>query len=188
MRTMVRNLILTALAGALMVACGADVGESGTRLVVDEARVTTDTLYMLPDVSQVPFTLAELDAQGIDAAEAIPVRVEVFETVAVAWFAPDGVARIGGDWIIALWSVERVPVSDETARGDAPEVRQPGGTFYEGADINFDARPSYDIQLSGVPDHAGAVAIIDFLDRLGTAAELSLVEELITHHPGCLED
>ncbi|MCB9592341.1 MAG: hypothetical protein H6719_06385 [Sandaracinaceae bacterium] len=177
-------MILAALAGALMIACGADVGESGTRLVIDEAQVTSETLYMLPDVSQVPYTLAELNAQGIDPTEAIPVRVEVFENVAVAWFAPDGVARIGGDWIIALWSVERVAISDETARGDAPEITTPG-TYYNGADINVEARPSYDIQLTNVPEHAGAIAIVDFLDRLGTAAELELYEELITHHPGC---
>lgn len=186
MRTMVRNIIL-ALAGALAVACGADVGEHGTRLVVDESQVTSEVLYMLPDVSQVPFTAAELTAQGIDRAEAIPVRVEVFEGVAVAWFAPEGVARIGGDWIIALWAVDRVAVSDETFTGDAPETSRPGGGFYEGSDVNVEARPSYDIQLNGVPEHAGAIAIIDFLDRLGTPAELALVEELITHHPGCLE-
>ena len=181
------RLISLALASALMVACGADVGEHGTRLIVDEAQVTSDVLYMLPDVSQVPFTAIELEEQGIDPAEAIPVRVEIFESSAVAWFAPDGEARIGSDWIIALWSVERVPVAGETAAGDAPEVRQPGDTF-EAADVNVDARPEYDIQIDQVPGHVGALAIIDFLDRLGTPAELDLVEELITFHPGCLEE
>ncbi len=141
---------------------------------------------MMPDVSQVPFTAAELTAQGISPDEAIPVRVEVFENVAVAWFAPDGEARVGRDWIIALWQMERVPVSDETRTDDAPETNRPSGGFYEGSDVNVEARPSYDIQLDGVPESAAAVAILDFLDRLGTPAELALVEELITHHPGCL--
>ncbi len=180
------RLITLALAGVLAAACGADVGEHGTRLVIDEAQVTSDVLYMLPDVSQVPFTAIELEEQGIDASEAIPVRVEVFDSMAVAWFAPDGEARIGGDWIIALWSVERVPVSGETA-ADTPEVRQPGEAF-EAADVNVDTRPDYDIQVEQVPNHAGAVAIVDFLDRLGTPAELDLVEELIAFHPGCLEE
>lgn len=184
MRTMIRNTML-ALAGALVVACGADVGEHGTRLVIDEAQVTSELLYMMPDVSQVPFTARELTAQGIDPAEAIPVRVEVYDNTAVAWFAPDGVARIGRDWIIALWQAERVPVSDETWTGDAPETNRPGNGYYEGSDINVEARPSYDIQLNGVPESAGAIAIIDFLDRLGTPAELELYEELIQRHPGC---
>jgi len=174
-----------ALAGLLLVACGADVGEHGTTLVIDEAQVTSDVLYMMPDVSQVPFSAIELEEQGIDPSAAIPVRVEVFESTAVAWFAPDGQARVGGDWIIALWSVERVPVSDETASGIAPDVRRPDETI-ETAEPNADSRPGYDIQLDQVPEHAGAVAIIDFLDRLGTPAELDLVEELISYHPGCL--
>ena len=187
MRTSIRNITL-ALSGALVAACGADVGEHGTRLVVDEARVPSEVLYMLPDVSQVPFTAAELAAQGTDVSEAIPVRVELFDGVAVAWFAPDGVARIGGDWIVALWAVERVHVSDDVRGGDAPETRAPGvgtATTYEGSGDVRENRQSFDIQLN-VTEHPGALAIIDFLDRLGTPAERILLEELITYHPGCL--
>lgn len=185
MRTL--RFVFLALASVLMVACGADVGEHGTRLVVDESRVTSELLYMLPDISEVPFTAGELQDQGIDANEAIPVRVEVFETTAVAWFAPDGEARIGSDWIIALWSVERVPVSNETARGEIGTVRDPGRVV-DTSDVTVDVRPNYDVQLTDLPEHAGAIAIIDFLDRLGTPAELEFFEEIITHHPGCLQE
>jgi len=54
MRTL--RMMVLALAGVLLVACGADVGEHGTRLVVDEAQMTGEVLYMLPEYSQVPFT------------------------------------------------------------------------------------------------------------------------------------
>lgn len=184
MRTL--RLIILAVAGALMLACGADVAEHGTRLVIDEAQVTSEVLYMLPDVSQVPFTALELEEQGVDRSQAIPVRVEVYENTAVAWFAPDGEPRIGADWIIALWTVERVPVSDETYSEGSTETRA-SGSYYMAPDA-IDTRLGYDIELVSAGPTAAEVAIIAFLDVLGTPDELAAIEELVTHHPGCLRE
>lgn len=186
MRTV--RLVVLALAGALIAACGADIGEVGTRLVVDEAQVTSDLLYMLPEVSQVPFTALELEEQGIDRSQAIPIRVEIFESIAVAWFAPEGEARIGRDWIVALWNMERVPVSDETYSSGEPEVNVPGTTYVD-ADAALDRRLGYDIELSQIVGVSAAEAtIIEFLDRLGTPDELAAIQELVSAHPGCLEE
>lgn len=184
MRTL--RMMVLALAGVLMVACGADVGEHGTRLVVDEAQMTSEVLYMLPEVSQVPFTALELQEQNIEPSSAIPVRVEIYEGTAVAWFAPDGEARIGADWIIALWSVDRVPVSNETAADGTGSIRTPGQTV-DATDLNVPSRPDYDIQLNDTT-HPGEVAIIDFADLLGTPVEFQHFEEIVNYHPGCLEE
>ena len=182
------RLVVLALVGALAVACGADVGEVGTRLVVDEARVTSEVLYMLPEISQVPFTALELEEQGIDRSQAIPIRIEIFENTSVAWFAPDGEARIGRDWIVALWSVERTPISDDTYAEGTPEVNVPASNYIGGA-ATLDSRPNYDIELTQVVGLSAAESrIIEFVDRLGSPDELAALEELVTAHPGCLEE
>ncbi len=187
MRTV--RFVVLALTGALLFACTTDVGEVGTRLVVDEARVTSDLLYMLPEVSQVPFTTLELEEQGVDQSQAIPIRIEVFETTAVAWFAPEGEARIGRDWIVALWSVERMPISDETYSEGAPEVSVPVSNYVDADNAALDGRLNYDIGLSRVVGPTAAEAtIIEFADRLGTPDELAALEELVTAHPGCLQE
>ncbi len=179
--------LIVATMAALLAACGADVGEAGTRLSVDSELVTGEVLYVLPDVSEVPFTARELEQLGIHEAEAIPVRVEILEDIAVAWFAPDGEARIGRDWIVALWRVHRAPLQGELAGASAPPVNQPGlvqdDAAIGGLGDGFEPR---DIELLH-PDLVGAPesVIIEFWDRLGTPEELSMLEELYAHHPGC---
>lgn len=186
MRTV--RLVILALAGVLMSSCGAPVGEVGTRLVVDEVQVTSDVLYMLPEISQVPFTALELTEQEIDPSQAIPIRVEIFESIAVAWFAPDGEARIGRDWIVALWTVERIPVSDETYSDGEPTVSVPTSNYID-ADAILDRRSSYDIELNQVVRPSAAeTTILEFLDRLGSPEELAAIQELVSAHPGCLRE
>lgn len=182
----IQKLMILAAAAALLAACGADVGEAGTRLVVDEAVVTGEVLYVLPDVSQVPFTAHELEVLGIDESEAIPVRVEVFEDIAVAWFAPDGEARIGRDWIVALWRVQRTPVDGELAGSEAPTV-SPSGTVSGEVDPTtiVDMGDTYEIELRPEVQNSAEMTIIEFWDRLGTPDEISMLEELYQHHPGC---
>jgi len=104
----------------------------------------------------------------------------------VAWFAPDGEARIGADWIIALWAVERVPLSNETAGDEPGSIRTPGETA-DASEVNVTNRPSYDVQLNDTT-HPGEVAIIDFADLLGTPVEFQHIEEIVNYHPGCLEE
>lgn len=190
----IHKRLMLAVAAALLAACGADVGEAGARLVVDEDLMTSEVLYVLPDVSTVPFTARELDGLGIDEAEAIPVRVEIFEDIAVAWFAPDGEARIGRDWIVALWSVERgrverasseapnaTPIVGEVEAGEAPTVNPSLS-----ADVEAPAAAgTYDIELRPELQTAAEATIIEFWDRLGTPDELQMLEELYAHHPGC---
>jgi len=198
---------MLAAAAALLVACGADVGEATSRLAVNEDLMTNEVLYVLPDVSQVPFTARELETLGFAPAEAIPVRVEIFEDIAVAWFAPDGEARIGRDWIVALWRVQRASaqelargelpsgaaaVSDDTFSDAPPAVNAPAyhddaATLGPGATYEIEARPELrgGAEVGGAEVGGAEVTLIEFWDRLGTPDELTMLEELYQHHPGC---
>ncbi|MGE0786092.1 MAG: hypothetical protein AB7S26_10415 [Sandaracinaceae bacterium] len=198
-RARITPVIAAALA-TLLTACGADIGERGTSLVVDEGFVTGEVLYVLPDVSQVPFTAREIQALGFDESQAIPVRVEIFEDIAVAWFAPDGNARIGREWIVALWRVQRTTMSRTIAdglvqSGEPSIVAAPStsNATSNAASNGHDATAAvlaegvdgYDIELRTETQSAAEVTVIEFRDRLGTPEELSMLEELYLHHPGC---
>lgn len=183
----IHNRLMLGLVAALLAACGADVGEAGTRLVVDEDLMTSEVLYVLPDVSTVPFTARELEVLGIDEAEAIPVRVEIFEDISVAWFAPDGEARIGRDWIVALWRVHHgsaTPISGELEGSEPPTVNATAGS-YAGEAAVLDNGGTYDIEMRPELQTGAESTIIEFWDRLGTPDELQMLEELYAHHPGC---
>lgn len=187
MRTM--RLALTVLLGGMVAACGAEVGDVGSSLtMVDMDTMTAQDLYMASDVSLTPLTEAQLAARGLEPSEAIPVRVEIFEEVAVAWFAPNGEAQIGRDSIVALWEVvDRHPISNETEAGTTPDLVHENGVIE--SSIVLADQTSLDVQQTDLtPLHPGAVqVIIDFADRVGTEQAYRLMERLSNSHPGCLE-
>lgn len=184
---------VAALVSALgLSACMGDVGDAGSSLrAVDEGAMTSQTLYMVPDVSAIPLTALELEQEGIDVSAATPVRVEIFDDVAVAWFAPAGEAIISRSSIVAMWRVvERQPIAGELEGGEpgVSSYTQPVTTVT----LVIDSTPTtteeqladgIDTQVTTRPIEQ---TIIDFLDRVGTPEEMWYVGRLIGYHPGCI--
>ena len=191
MRTKPIITIITFALGLLgAVGCATDVGErTDTLRAVDESALTTQLLFMQPELSPFPMTAAELDERGTDRAEAVPVAIEVYDTVAVAWFAPDGEPIIGRDTIVALWSVvERAQPAAGTVREDELiTVVEPGDVtiFVDLAESNT-LEDEVQHPRTELPLDAVGRTIIDFWDRLGSPEELAMLSILQDAHPGCL--
>ncbi|MGE0786961.1 MAG: hypothetical protein AB7S26_14910 [Sandaracinaceae bacterium] len=172
------------MAALLATACSADVTGSGTELIaaVDEDAVTTQLLYM-HDIAALPLTESDLVDLGIDVADATPVRVEVYDGVAAAFFAPDGVALYGRDNIVALWDVlDRQTIADETHNpGSTPVVNPNIGTVGQ---YNLQDEIGIRPDVVATPDTTGAT-IINWYNRVGGAEELRLLQRLERGHPGC---
>ena len=183
-----RTMLAAMAAVGMMAGCASDVGDESAHLVrVDAGAMMGQQLFMVPELSAVPLTRVELEAQGVDEAEAIPVRVEIFESIAVAWFAPGGEALIGRDMIVALWRVQ--PIAGEVA-SDAPyDVTEPPALVESVAFVQDSSNATNEVdpsQVTATPYDAVADRIIDFFDRAGTPDELAIIEELGGYHPGCL--
>lgn len=185
MRNHLKNALLVVLALVGAAACSADVGDRGDTLrAIDEQAMTSQLLYLLPDVSPFPMTAVDLDASGEDAATAIPVRVEVFEDLAVAWFAPAGIARVDRQGIVALWRVEnRTPIAGELENNAETGVVNPGiAPIFVGDRLSSaDMLETQTIPLDGVEQ-----TILDFFDILNTQEEVAALIRLGGYHPGCL--
>lgn len=182
----------SAIAGLALLGCGtADPGSSGADLAyVDESSLESrGDLYIDPSISWRPGTLEQL---GTDATRAIPVEVEIFDGVAVAWMRHDGVlldSRTRAD-IVSLYRVyERATViSDEIVRDEgAPVVYTPGtgvvgslDSRYEGSQAG--AEPNLYVELE--------LVLIDWFDRsrIPGQDDVELWRELEDSHPGCLEE
>jgi hypothetical protein len=183
---------MVAVLGALAAqGCASDVGDAGATLrAVDEGTLTSQVLYMAPDVSAIPLAAAELEALGVDRADATPVRVEVFDDVAVAWHAPYGEPVITREGIVALWSVvNRVPTAGELEAGESPVVVSPSGTSETPTVAWSPSGVAAEVEedLSQTPTVSTAEqTIIDFFDRVGTPEELWFVGQLAGYHPGCI--
>lgn len=189
------GITVAVLASALgMWGCAGDVGDAGGMLrAVDEGAMTSQVLYMVPDVSAIPLTAAQLDEEGIDVTLATPVRVEIFDEVAVAWFAPDGEAIVSRSSIVAMWQVvNRQPTAGEVANdpGASGTVYTPPTDVliatFEGQTTTNETR-----LVDGVEEQVAVTTpveqtIIDFFDRVGTPEEAIFIEWLSTYHPGCI--
>ena len=185
MRT--RTILSTLGALALLAGCSADVADTGAPLrQVDVDAMTSQTLYIATE-SALPLTVEDLAARGIAEDEAIPVRVEIFETTAVAWYAPAGEPVVSRDTIIALWQVVgRTEIANPTADPADQPVQEPAYVVDLVSDLDYQP----DFPGSGVEQvdtTSGAeAAILDFMDRLGSPDEIPMIAELGTYHPGCL--
>lgn len=177
------------LGGLAMLGCGTGdtLGGAGVDLAwVDEATIEgRSDLYIDPSISWRPMTLAQLGGDGISA---IPVDVEVFGGVAVAWIRREGVQeapRTRAD-IVALFRVveHATPASDETYReGDGP-VYVPPTRFAGTIEAGDDAASRVDLDLPV----AGRYALVEFFDRsrFPPQQDIELWRELNENHPGCL--
>ena len=184
MRKNLKNGLLVALALVGAAACSADVGDRGDTLrAIDEQAMTSQLLYLLPDVSPFPMNAADLAASGEDTTSAIPIRVEVFDDIAVAWFAPGGAARVNRQGIVALWRVEnRTPIAGELENNPETGVVNPGiAPIFVGDQLSSEAIVTQTIPVDEVQQ-----TILDFFDILNTQEEVGALIRLGLYHPGCL--
>lgn len=185
MRKTLGNALVIVLALTGLAACSADVGSgSDTLRAVDEAAMTSQLLYMTPEASPFPMTAAELSATGADPSVAIPVRVEIFDDIAAAWFAPGGVARVNRDGLVAVWRVEqRTPTAGEL-EGSGAEVG-----VVEPSDVRiYLDEPTQWVseETAEVPHETVRQTILDFFDILIGEEEVATLARLGEYHPGCL--
>lgn len=192
MRKTLKNTLVVVLALVGAAACSADVGErSDTLRAIDEQAMTSQLLYMRLDLSPFPMTAADLDASGTDATLAIPVRIEIFDEIAVAWFAPGGAARVNSDGIIAVWTVEnRVPIDGELNNAEIGVVVPGGaGIFLTNPHLSATtapARPDTEQVTTAIPIDERVRTIVDFFDVLNSIDHAAIVAQLGGFHPGCL--
>lgn len=192
---MTKTTVLLSVLGAMFatLGCAGDIGDQGALLRgVDEGAMTSQVLYMVPELSAIPLTASELEAEGIDASTATPVRIEVFDEVAVAWFAPEGVPVIDRNSIVAIWSVvQRQTIAGELEPGTEISVNTPQETPSV-AQIQPGATPSSTpyitnarVDLDLAPYAQVGQTIIDFFDRIGTPEDIEYFAIIAGYHPGC---
>ncbi|MBN4049488.1 hypothetical protein JYT86_00350 [bacterium AH-315-N03] len=192
MRKTLKNSLVVVLL-ALVGACTADVGErTDTLRAIDEQAMTSQLLFLRPDISPFPMTSLELEESGTDVTLAIPIRVEVFEELAVAWFAPGGVARVTRDGVIAVWEVENyVPLSGElnnnaevglVVAGDAPVF------LYDPREASSSVPRAPSEQITGLEASSNLRdTILDFYNILTNDRQATIFAQIGGFHPGCLD-
>ncbi|GAB4211542.1 MAG: hypothetical protein OHK0013_33370 [Sandaracinaceae bacterium] len=172
--------------------CGSSDGVVTADLeYVDSSIVSRHDLFLDPTLDNRPMTIAQL---GGERASAIPVDIEIFGRVAVAWRRSELGVELprNADNLVSLWRVHDVadgsglvgatPIAGELERG--PDY-QPGDSDLprvDGVDIE---RPG-DRVATG---EEGLYILIDWIDRASIPSEedLELARELAERHPGCLE-
>jgi hypothetical protein len=169
---------------AALVGCAAEVGPATAGLAAaDVDALTTQTLYLVDGVDR-PLTLAEVE----EGQRAIPVRVEVFENSAAAWYAPNDEAIISRDTLLALWEVY------DTVEGATPTngVLSDVGTPVVVDSARTEEEPSFevpgqdaeiDVEVRSAP---GLAILTDFEDRLLDPEMARLMRDVLSGHPGCL--
>lgn len=181
-----------AVLGSGLVGCaGAEPGRTGADLayVAESTIEARADLYIDPSSSWRPVTADQL---GVDVTQAIPVTVDVYGGVAVAWIRRDGAegdaASRRREDIVALYRVlghvEGItPISDELDRESVGPIYVPGDEP-SAAQIDpslLSEQPSVDFgELTNF-------ALIDWIDlsSLPTWREAALWRELQENHPGC---
>ena len=144
-------------------------------------------LFYLRGVSDLPLTAAQVADLGNVGVDAVPVKVEIYDDVAVAFFAPNGVAQANRAGIVALWAVVDPHPIDGTSGalrpGDVWTVNTPdvAGT----ATLPIQSTPTTITETVNTTNYVG-VRLVDFFNRLGDADELLLLQRLNAAHPGCL--
>jgi hypothetical protein len=172
-----------------LIGCAADVGDRSASLRrIDESAMISQVLYVVPS-SEVPLTAAQLDEQNVERTLAIPVRVEIFDDVAVAWYAPDGVALIGRDNVIALWQVvQREYIDDELAPEEVVEAQDPTVELAGATLDNAVTAPGTFASEIEITDWEQPIedTIIHFVDQIGSYEEAWMMAQVAEGHPGCL--
>lgn len=185
----------SAVAGLALLGCSS-AGEPG-RTGADLAFVAEGTiegradLFIDPSVSWRPMTLEQL---GIDESRAIPVEVDVYGGVAVAWIRRDETTeslRTRAD-IVALYRVlDRVEHVTPIAGDELDREGEEDGPLYVPGDDETSSLPRLEredvLQTPGVEHVPFDYVLIDWTDlsRIPEAHEAELWRELQENHPGC---
>lgn len=173
------------LAAALLLGgCMTGTGPDDSRAPlekVQKADYDGDVLWLEPGADR-PVFESRLD----DVETANPVRVEFYEDLAVAWYAPEGEALYGHQNIMGLWRIwdhtsDPQPLSDDVAPDDETTRYEPSlpELVPEEDEPQFDTT---DVTVSSLP-----YAILDWRNRFGEPVQDELIQTLYTRHPGCLE-
>jgi hypothetical protein len=175
---------------ALGAGCGTSDGVVTADLeYVDSSIVSRHDLFLDPTVDSRPMTIAQL---GGERASAIPVDVEIFGNVAVAWRR--GVAELprNADNLISLWRVHDVVDGTSIVNAETIERELETGPDYVPGETDLPRVDGVNIEAPGdriATQEDGVYVLIDWIDRAGIPAEedLELARELAERHPGCLE-
>lgn len=157
---------------------------------VDRATLESQLLYYDPVVSARPLTAEQLG----DTTGAVPVRVEILDTVAVAWLAPNGVARFDRGSIVAVYPLvtptddgftDITPITDTTHATTVPRATSPSGGIggtggLTGSGPGVSGGP--EIALPGLT--AGLTATFLKWQQL-ISQNPNLSHEIGSYHPGC---
>ncbi|AKF09346.1 hypothetical protein [Sandaracinus amylolyticus] len=179
----------TALAGLALLGCAGsgDVGRTGADLAyVDETTIEgRSDLFLDPSVSWRPQTLEQL---GADESTVIPVDVEIYGGVAVAFRRYPGsldAARTREDIVALFRVVERVEHITPTA-GEVDETGEDGPVYVPGEPTT--GLGTLDRNVIEQPRVDGFdFALVDWIDvsHLPTPDAYELWQELRENHPGC---
>ena len=119
-------LVVAIATGLLMAACasqGAD-GSSTGLTAIDPVEYQGRLLYLDRSVDHAPLTAEELG----DTERAIPVEIGVHGDFLVAWWAPDGVGRIGDPAsVVTAWRIfdSAEPIDRDTSDEEGGEHTTP---------------------------------------------------------------
>lgn len=177
---------------ALGAGCGTSDGVVAADLeYVDSSIVSRQDLFLDPTIDSRPMTLVQL---GGERASAIPVDVEVFGNVAVAWRRSlEGQVALprNADTLVSLWRVHDVVDGTSIANAETIDAELENGPDYVPGDTSLPRVDGVNIERPGdriATEEDGVYILIDWIDRVGIPAEedLELARELAERHPGCL--
>ncbi|MBX7196486.1 MAG: hypothetical protein K1X94_30815 [Sandaracinaceae bacterium] len=181
-------MALTGLAG-----CGSDgIAQQQDLEYVDSSIATRTDLFLDPTLDNRPMTLAQL---GGERASAIPIQVEVFDSVAAAWRrSADGtVLPRNADNLVAVWEVYDVRDGNGIQGAQAVDRELEGGIDYQPGDVDLPTVDGVDIERPGdrlARENPGEnlYVLVDWIDRFSflNDRDYELARELNERHPGCL--
>ena len=128
-------------------------------------------------------------------ASAIPIQVEIFDSVAAAWRrGSDGsVLPRNADNLVAVWEVFDVRDGTSLEGAQAVDRELEGGIDYHPGNSELPTVEGVDIDRPGdrlANEHPGEnlYVLVDWMDRLGylNDRDYELARELNERHPGCL--
>lgn len=175
---MPRLSILVAPLLALVIGCAspAETEITGELTAVDRSELEGQLRFLDRAMAPMP-----LPAEMVDEDLAVPVEVGFHSGYAVAWWAPEGVGRVGHvDSVVFAWRAfdTAEPIDREVESGSEPEVRAPAPVGHSVLVPDAFGEDEAD-DPAELP--TGPTVYVDWLDEY-----TSEFLELWGGHPGCL--